>query len=280
MSKRDEMLTRMNSFSEHNNLLNMAVSRFKWNGLPPGLDGRMLERYILAGMAVGFNHPTAGPVILPGFWADSLDLYGYPRAYTAFGYNYQSPSFNIAADEASIFYNDDSMKPFTPTIQRYQNLLTSIWSTIRLNVRQQRIPWMYGGSKEEIQSIRTAINAQEVNPEVLFVSNGLFDAMSSGQKVFPTPTQYIAPELLMTYRQVMNQYLTLIGVDNVPIEKRERQVTGEVEGNRAIVLANRRAAIECRQKAAERFNELTGLSVSVDWGFEDGPTVFPVPEHE
>lgn len=280
MSKRDEVLTRMNSFSEHNNLLNMAVSRFRWSGLPPGLDGRMLERYILAGMAIGFNHAAAGPVILPGFWADSLDLYGYPLAYTAFGYNYQSPSFNIAADAAAVFYNDDSMKPFIPTINKFHNLLTSIWSTIRLNVRQQRIPWMYGGSKAEIQSIRAAVNAQEVNPEVLFVSENLFDNLSAGQKVFPTPTPYIAPELLMTYRQIMNQYLTLIGIDNVPIEKRERQVTGEVEGNSAIVLANRRAAIECRQKAAERFNELTGLNVTVDWGFEDGPAVFPVSEHE
>lgn len=243
----------------------IALGRISWDNLPKGLTSEQMELFIINGLAVGFRHHVAGNVILPGYWADQLNLYGLPTGYVAFGYNYMSPSFNIDADECAIFYDNPSRRGIASMIDDTAKKLSTIWSTIDINTYQQRIPWMFGGNEDEIASIKAAITNVETNQEVLFVTKELSGLMQEGAKVFPTATPYIANDMFTQLRQTLNTYLTNLGIDNMPVEKKERQLADEVHGNASLVMYNRMAAMRCREQAAEEFNRMFGMSIKPTW---------------
>lgn len=243
----------------------IALGRIGWEGLPPGTTPRQTELFICNGLAIGFVHQVAGAVILPGYWGGTLNLYGIPNKYVAFGYNNEMPSFDIDAEKAVPFYDNPSQKGIANMVDDTARQLSRIWQTIRINTKQQQIPWMYGGNEEEIQSIKAAVRAIDTDEMVLFVTRETSALMGEAKKAFPTSTPYIANELFTQLRQTMNNFLTNLGIDNMPIEKKERQIVDEVHGNQSLVMYNRNAAMREREQAAKRFNELTGLNIRPVW---------------
>ena len=65
----------------------------------------------------------------------------------------------------------------------------------------------------------------------------------------------------MTYKkQIWNEALTFLGINNIMEEKKERLVTGEVDSNNELINLNLQARLAPRKQACKEFNELFGLT--------------------
>ena len=53
-------------------------------------------------------------------------------------------------------------------------------------------------------------------------------------------------------------------MNNCPIDKKERLVTGEVDSNDQQVEVNAEIMLEARKRACDKINEMFGLNVSVE----------------
>lgn len=265
MSRKSAALQLRDQDIWRNQLYNILLGRFEWDGLPEGLTSRQLELFITSGLAVGFEHKIVGATILPGQWAGTLNIYGLPNRYTAFGYNQSMPAFDLDADKCVPFYDNPTHRGVHPMIDETASQLSLIWGTIKLNTRQQKHPWVFGGDEDQIQSLKQAMNAVDQNQFAYFTTKANKALIEEGQLFFPTLTPYIANDLFTQFRQTLNTLLTNLGIDNMPIEKKERQLADEVHGNKSLVMYYREAATRERRKAAEDFNSKFGTSLSVKW---------------
>ena len=80
-----------------------------------------------------------------------------------------------------------------------------------------------------------------------------------------TQVEYIGNELLMTKHTILNEVYTLLGINNVNTNKRERLITSEVEANNEAVEMYRLSGLNARRQACKEINEKFGLNVNVVW---------------
>ena len=82
-------------------------------------------------------------------------------------------------------------------------------------------------------------------------------------KVIKTDSPYIVDKLQNYKKEIWNEFLTFIGVNNIDVEKHERLISGESEANNEVINLNLQSYLEPRKKACEEFNKLFGTNISV-----------------
>ena len=79
---------------------------------------------------------------------------------------------------------------------------------------------------------------------------------------------FIAPELLQVKRDLLNEYLTMIGIPTANTSKRERLIVDEVNANNVETIIDWQETLQELQETAKKTRDMFGLSedeMSVDW---------------
>jgi len=247
----------------HNFLKTYVLGGFKWEGLPYGLTSQQIEQYICCnGLAVGFNHPRAGAVVLPAVWGAPLNLYYLPNDYEVWGSGW---SGRVSVDKSVAFYDNSSRRSLANLIERTDQSLRSIIDAQRLNISHQKNPWIFAGNEDEKQSLLASLQAVDENVPAFIVSKSALTSIETAKKFFPTNVPFLAQDFQQAFRQELNTFLTVLGYDNVTIEKKERLITDEAHSNDSSILFHRMDRLRMREEACEGFNKMFGMSLSVKW---------------
>ena len=75
-----------------------------------------------------------------------------------------------------------------------------------------------------------------------------------------TDAPFIADKIIDYKKQIWNEALTFLGVNNIMIDKKERLVSDEANSNNEVINLNLRTFLAPRQKACKQFNDLYGLT--------------------
>lgn len=252
-------------------LMNLAISVFKWDNLPKGVDERMLEFWLLRDGFVGFFYDEAlksderrrapeGYAVLPMMIQGQWDIYEYPRdrrAYAVNGFNYE-----CTEDNSVIIYQNYLRVPMWLTLWQYAYRLAEIQRTIDINCMQQRTARIIRCSDDQrLTYLNAAKEVDEGRPWVHGDKNLDLDAF----QVFDITTPYVGNELQTYKHQLWNEALTYLGIENVNTDKKERLISDEVVNNMGDVEAERFTRLNARKQACEEINELFGLDVQVDF---------------
>ena len=79
-------------------------------------------------------------------------------------------------------------------------------------------------------------------------------------KAINTEAPYVADKLSEYKKELWNEFLTFIGVNNIDVEKKERLISGESSSNNESINLNLMSYLEPRKKACKQFNDLFGLT--------------------
>lgn len=252
-------------------LMNLAISVFKWDNLPEGVDERMLEFWLLRDGFVGFFYDEAlksdecgrapeGYAVLPMAIQGQWDIYEYPRdrrAYAVNGFNYE-----CTEDNSVIIYQNYLRVPMWLTLWQYAYRLAETQRTIDINCMQQRTARIIRCSDEQrLTYLNAAKEVDEGRPWVHGDKNLDLDAF----QVFDITTPYVGNELQAYKHQLWNEALTYLGIENVNTDKKERLISDEVVNNMGDVEAERFTRLNARRQACEEINGLFGLDVRVDF---------------
>lgn len=247
-------------------LTSILCGRFVWENLPERLTSEQLERFITLwssnGLAVGFEDQTGGPMILPGYPSGEFDIYWLPRSYTVTGALYDRV---IDSDACVPFWDNPSRYSRVPIITETANALTECWTIMSTNTRQQRNPYVFAGTKTQIETLKEAVRKRAEGDEILAVTDDGMNMIETAKRFFPIKPEFLGPVMIEHYTQIINRFLTAVGIDNVPIMKRERVSTAESAANNQLILYNRNAATRMRETAAEAFNRMFGTNINVTW---------------
>ena len=255
-------------------LESLAMSCFKWVGVPAGIDVRAME-YILLWFGQGAMFlEDGGHLFAMASPSDNVNMYYNPNRIqlTAPNGHVWSRHCESFAEHGIVFEADAAMCfdnllrcSVRQHIRNYAQRLARIDAIIDVNVGAQRTPYLVAGSEEAKKTRQRIIKDLSANNQYIEVN----DAMPGG--VFPvtvltTEAPYVADKLQETQQKILNQAVTFLGIDNTNNEKRERMIDAEATSNNEQLMTMRRSRLQARRDFCKRANDLFGLDMWCEWG--------------
>lgn len=243
-------------------LVDIAVSSFKWENLPDGIDPRFLEVTLFYnGQIALFKDEELGQFLaLPYSNNGLLDVYNNPVSYRAYANNgYQKELTN---KDSIICYNNMMRTTSVLDAENYAFRLYQLERTLDVNVNAQKTPVVVRCSENQRLVLKNLYMKYDGNQPFIF---GDKDLDMKAMQVLRTDAPYLVDRLQQAKAVLWNEALTYFGIANVSSEKKERLISDEVSRGMGGVFAARHSRLQARQKAAEAFNVMFGTNIKVSF---------------
>ena len=242
-------------------LASIAMSCFKWEGLPESIDSRFIE-YTLFYNSNGlyFNDEILGDLFLPCATAGNFDVYNIPTRRNAYASNgYQAQRTNL---DSVLVYDNLMHMSLLPIIQTFCKRLTNIEITKDINLRAQKTPILLQCSNQQRLTLENLFMKIDMNTPVIYADKALdMDSV----KVLDLKAPFLVGDLQKEKLNVMQEALAFLGVGGLEIEKRERLNTHETQEAQQASAAQRENRLKARKQAAEQINSMFGTNISVNY---------------
>lgn len=236
----------------------LATSTFKWEGLPDGIKSKYIENYLFEfGKAIFFRDKNMSFMCLKADDTGKLNVYGEPLKYLATGFNYHE----YYTDKNCVIIENNIMRINTLNfILFYVNKITEAERTMDVNIKRCKTPFIFACDDKDVLTFKNLFQQIDGNVPAIFAEKGLnLDSIN----LFKTDVKFLGNELLDYKKSVENELLTLLGYNNLAVDKKERVNVEEATSNNEIINAFSTLQLEARQKACDEINAKYGLSISV-----------------
>lgn len=243
-----------------NRITNIALSRFKWDGLPDSCKPDALEETLFFyGRAVFFDDPDLGfvhtPVNLPG----PYNIYYESTRREAYSFGPFKRSLTL--NDSVLIRANKTMSPDYITVWTYTPKIANCLRAIDVHTETLKRPYMIKCQEKEKTSVKQAIKSISDN-DIAIVGDKFADVNSI--QVLNLGTTSNLQDMWANVKNYFNQCFNSLGVKNNYTEKRERMITTEAEGEGNSIRHMLEAELSERQDACERINKMFGLNVSVE----------------
>lgn len=248
-----------------NKMLTLAMNVFQFKNMNPFIDMAYVNsNLVLKGSIAFFKDEVMGLLALPYTPVGSLDIYGRP---TTIKVTPKNGSYNrtLHRGEFVIMYDNESKLPIWDSIVQSCERLAEIKRTIDINISQQATPRYWKTSEANKKTIENMLNEIDSKVDAIVVSdNNLIDDITCCL----APAPYVADKLNEAKKEEWAEFLELIGISNVAIQKKERVIRDEILTSMGGTIASRYSRFESRRKAIEEINKKFDENLEVT--FYDG----------
>lgn len=260
-------LTRATYANWFNRLYDVALARFKWEGLEdsPFLDERFIEQFLFwQPLMAGYHDPVMGNLILPAMPSDNFDIIGDPKCVRAYGYNSNYQKTGLNKQNCAYLWCNMRRSPDAIVIKQFAQRLTDIDRTIDLNLAAQKTPRIAYANENTKLSVQNMVYQQDKYDPWLYVKgNPSTDDIKNMMGVLDLGVQYIGLQLEHQKKETLSEALTYLGIESNYNMKAERQFTTEVQMTLGQVEADRLSPLYSRQKFCKDYNRLFNTNISV-----------------
>lgn len=255
----------------------IAISLWKYDNLPERVTSEMIEDLFYEfGDALWVERSIDGSVapkqalmgtgdylLLQVTSKMERNLYNKPQLFTGRGLNYQA--YNIKADDCVYMRNNFSAMPTKPMVMYYVRKIANIERTLEMNINAQKMPYLFKTKNQKIRlSLNNLLDDLRIGETAVFLDPEMLGTKDSETlSVLNLNAPYIADKLRTEKQNYVNELMTFLGINNLPVEKNERLIQGEVDSNDMIIYDNIEKQREFRQKAVDEINKKYGLNIKV-----------------
>lgn len=243
-------------------LTELAIGTIEWVGAPPTLDNRFLEMTLFGkGMGVFFVDDVVGPLALEVMIGGPFDIYDYPTRREAYS---PDTEFRVQLDPSNsvMIYNNYLRQPWFNQIDMYARRLAEIERTVDVNVRAQQTPKILTATENQRLVLENLYKQYSGHYPFIFGDKGLdFQQLNS----IDTTSPFVSDKLQIVKRQIWNEALTFLGIENNSSEKAERLVASESLANVGAVEAQRFARLNARNDACKKIKEMFGIDMHAEF---------------
>lgn len=260
-------LTRATYANWFNRLYDVALARFKWEGLEdsPFLDERFIEQFLFwQPLMAGYHDSVMGNLILPAMPSDNFDIIGDPKYVRAYGYNSNYQKTGLSKENCAYLWCNMRRSPDVIIIKQFAQRLTNIDRTIDLNLAAQKNPRIAYANENTKLSVQNMVYQQDkYDPWLYLKGNPSTDDIKNMMGVLDLGVQYIGLQLEQQKKETLAEALTYLGIESNYNMKAERQFTTEVQMTLGQVEADRLSPLYSRQKFCKDYNRLFNTNISV-----------------
>lgn len=265
----NSQLTSFNAYEMNKRqLLALAENVFKFKGLNEFIDISFLNSTLLRkGSIAFFQDDVMGLLALPYRSGSTLDVYGRPIEIDIVaknGYNR-----HLTKNEFVIMYDNNGRYPLWLDILQYSERIATIQRTIDINIDNQKTPRIWKTSNENVVTLQKLLNEIDGFSEKVVGYDGLEDLTDTTIVLEPAP--FITDKLQEQKEKLFNEFLRLIGIANLTVQKKERSIKDEIQASQGGTIASRFNRFEPRKQAIEEINKKFGTNIEVSF-YDDLPT--------
>lgn len=243
-------------------LSQLTFQLFEWENLPESVDPRFLEMMLHTRGYVGFYKDNNNSfVATDGAAGVKLNRYWQPTIFKTVSTNTDDEKisydiFNYGDDpelikknrHGLVIWNNDLHIPTMDSVIMFAKKLANASEIIDINLNAQKTPVLVTAEDSNKFSLMNIYNQYEGNAPVI-VANKHFDPKTI--TVHKTDAPYVVDKINDQKNAYWSEFYTMLGIQNVPIDKKERLTSAEAtsgnERDRAsenIMLKNRKDFVE------------------------------------
>ena len=148
--------------------------------------------------------------------------------------------------------------PTCSTLELFALRLYEAERTCDVNIKAQKAPVMLVVNDSQRLTMKNLYSQYDGNEPCIF---GDKDSLSADTlKAIKTDAPYIADKLMEYKKEIWNEALTFLGINNLSLEKKERLITDEASSNNEVINMNLQSYLVPRKEACKLFNEKFGLT--------------------
>ena len=257
-----------------NRFRRIALSMFEWVNLPKSMDARYLEQCLYYhGQASLLYDKKYGFINTKCAGSGYVNIYGLPDRFNCFSYGYNSmrklytglnPLLTEAQKENQKNYecvlvmNNFDRTPTAGSMELFAWRLYNAQRTCDVNISGQRYPLMIVGDEKQRLMLENLYNQYNGNQPFIFGNkNQLNDDVL---KAIKTDSPYVADKITEYKKEIWNEALTYLGINNISVQKKEGLTESESNENNELVNLNLQSMLAPRIEACRQFNEKYGLT--------------------
>ena len=257
-----------------NRFKRIALSMFEWVNLPNSMDARYLELCLYYnGQASLLHDKKYGFINTKCAGSGYVNIYGLPDKFNCFSYGFNSmrelytglnPLLSDEEKEAKkneeciLVMNNFDRTPTAGSMELFAWRLYLAQRTCDVNISGQRFPVMIVGDEKQRLMLENLYNQYNGNQPFIFGNkNQLNDDML---KAIKTDSPYVADKITEYKKEIWNEALTYLGINNISVQKKERLTENESNENNELVNLNLQSMLAPRLEACRQFNEKYGLT--------------------
>lgn len=236
----------------------IAVNMFEWSGLPSGIEEKYIENLLFEnGQAIFFRDPKMSYMCLKADAGAGQNVNGEPLNWWATGFGYHK---SYKADDCVIISNNKARNATDTFVMFYANKIAEAERTMDVNVKACKTPYIFACDDKDVLTFKQIFAKVDGNEPAIYADRGLnLDSLN----VLQTGVKFLGLELQDYKHTVENEFLTFLGVNNIPVDKKERLITSEAESNNQLIRSFCDIQLEARERACKEINKKWGLNVSV-----------------
>lgn len=246
-------------------MLTLAENVFQFKNMNPYIDLAFVNSELVTkGSIAFFKDEVMGLLALPYTSIGGLDIYGRPNKISVIPKN---GTYNriLTRDEFVIMYDNDSHIPIYPNIIQSCERLALIKRTIDINVIHQRTPRYFKTSEENKKTVKDILNSVDSLTDTVFTYDNIDLEETTGVLI---PAPFVADKLNEVKKEEWAEFLDLIGIANVSVQKKERVISDEIMCSMGGTIASRYSRFTARKKAIDEINRKFNENIEVE--FYDG----------
>jgi hypothetical protein len=259
-------------------LVNLYMSSIEWHGVPEGIDPRAIEYVLMVYGCGALFMEEGGHLFGAASMSDRLNINFNPnkvlitspagQTWTrhAETWVYTTEAGPVVMDaDCALCWENKRRAPVLSDINYYAQRLARIDRVIDVNVDAQQTPWVISGSDAQEANSRALIQNLKERRQYIVYNNQLTDIADAVQ-VLNTQAPYVASDLVRLKKDLINEFLTSIGIDNDPsADKAAQRPVAEVIQNNEQVMIARNSRLAARRAFCERARVLFGLEMEPRW---------------
>ena len=238
----------------------IALSIFKWDNLPNGINERWIEKYLFdIGECMFFKDPILGFRVSKSI-DKGINIYNEPIDLEPESTGLTEPKTYKNGIDAVLIKNNDLSIPTLPTLQLYAYRLADLTRAQDVNITAQKTPILIITSDRQKLTMKNVFNQWSGNEPVIY---GDKEMNIDGVKVLKTDAPIVFDKIQIQKHQLWNEVMTFLGVNNANQDKKERLVDDEVQANNEQVKICLDAMLKARQSACSEINRIFGTNIKV-----------------
>lgn len=257
-----------------NRFKRIALSMFEWVNLPKSMDSRYLEQCLYyMGQASLLYDKKYGFINTKCGGSGYVNIYGLPDRFNCYSYGYNSmrklynglnPLLTEAQKENQKNYecilvmNNYDRVPTAGSMELFAWRLYMAQRTCDVNISGQRFPIMVVGDEKQRLMLENLYSQYDGNQPFIFGNKNQLN--EDCLKTLNTESPYVVDKVTEYKKEIFNEALTYLGINNISVQKKERLTENESTENNELVNLNLQAMLTPRLEACRQFNEKFGLT--------------------
>ena len=248
----------------------IALSIFEWVNLPSSMDSRFIEECLYyKGQASLLKDETFGFINTQCCSNGYINIYGLPNELNCYSFSYQKNRklyTGLSNDEddedrtkcAILVMNNFEKVPTCSTLELFAYRLYEAEQTAMTNIKAQKTPVLIVLDEKQRVMMENLYSQYDGNKPFIFGDKNQLDDKTI--RSIKTDAPFIADKVIDYKKEIWNEALTFLGINNIMIDKKERLVSDEANSNNELINLNLQSYLITRQNACKQFNEYFGLT--------------------